>query len=153
MVFAVAPESIQTWTGVPLMVTLMSAFTWLGLRWNASWHSSSSQELQTYRALEISACLLFRWPGFEVFFIHTRPKWCRIPHWEHVLRKQGIWEFVAGGRAGYRNVYIVAASPKVKFSCSSSLIVGIVSWWAFSDRSWDEAFSMFATWKLADSME
>ena len=26
--------------------------------------------------------------------------------------KQVIWEFVADGRAGYRNVYIVAASPK-----------------------------------------
>ena len=26
--------------------------------------------------------------------------------------KQGIWDFVAGGLAGYRNVYIVAASPK-----------------------------------------
>lgn len=26
--------------------------------------------------------------------------------------KQGIWEFVAGGRASYCNVYIVAASPK-----------------------------------------
>ena len=26
--------------------------------------------------------------------------------------KQGIWEFLAGGRAGYRNVYIVVASPK-----------------------------------------
>ena len=26
--------------------------------------------------------------------------------------KQVIWEFVADGCAGYRNVYIVAASPK-----------------------------------------
>ena len=26
--------------------------------------------------------------------------------------KQVIWEFVADGRAGYCNVYIVAASPK-----------------------------------------
>ena len=64
------------------MVTVMSAFTWLGLRWNAWWHSSSSEELQTYRALRISACLLFGWTRFEVFFIHTRQKWCRIPHWE-----------------------------------------------------------------------
>ena len=26
--------------------------------------------------------------------------------------KQVIWKYVAGSRAGYRNVYIVAASPK-----------------------------------------
>ena len=32
--------------------------------------------------------------------------------WNMSYEKQVIWEFVADGRAGYRNVYIVAASPK-----------------------------------------
>ena len=26
--------------------------------------------------------------------------------------KRGIWEFMAGGRAGYRKAYVVATSPK-----------------------------------------
>ena len=44
--------------------------------------------------------------------------------------KRVIWEFVADGRAGYRNVYIVAASPKWK-----SLVV--LCWWlalSFGER-------------------
>ena len=86
------------------MVTVMSAFACLGLRWNALWHTSSSEELKTFQALGISACVAFGWPGFEVLFIHRRSKWCGIS----ALRlestsyeKQGIWEFMAGGRAGY----------------------------------------------------
>ena len=31
MVFAVAPESMQTLTGVPSMVTVISDFSWVGL--------------------------------------------------------------------------------------------------------------------------
>ena len=135
------------------MVTVMSAFTWLGLRWNARWHSSSSEELQTYRALRISACLLFGWTRFEVFFIHTRQKWCRIPHWEHVLRKAGHLGVFGWWSRWLPQCVHCCRFSEVKFTCSSSLIVGIVSWWAFPCRSWDEAFSMFAAWKLADSTE
>ena len=135
------------------MVTVMSAFAWLGLRWNASWQSSWSEELKTFQALGISACLAFGWPGFELLFIHTRPKWCGILHWEYVLRKAGNL-----GVHGWWSCWLPQRVrrchfSKVKFTCSSSLMVGIVSWRVFSERSWDEAFSMFTTWKLADSME
>ena len=109
------------------MVTVMSAFTWLGLRWNAWWHSSSSEELQTYRALRISACLLFGWTRFEVFFIHTRQKWCRIPHWEHVLRKAGHLGVFGWWSRWLPQCVHCCRFSEVKFTCSSSLIVGIVS--------------------------
>ena len=130
------------------MVTVMSAFAWLGLRWNASWQSSWSEELKTFQALGISACLAFGWPGFELLFIHTRPKWCGILHWEYVLRKAGNL-----GVHGWWSCWLPQSVrrchfSKVKFTCSSSLMVGIVSWRVFSERSWDEAFSMFTTLKI-----
>ena len=73
--------------------------------------------------------LPFSWPGFMVLLMHLHPKWFRFPHWEHVSRKAGHLG-VHGWCLGWllQSVHCCRLS-EVKFTCSSSLRVGVVSWW------------------------
>ena len=77
--FAVAPESIQTRTGAPSMLTVMSVFNCLRLLEINNFH---------HRRNYVHIVPWGR-PGAGARFRQTCPKWCRISHWEHVLLKAG----------------------------------------------------------------